>query len=87
MPSKSDVKDIIALEPSNVALLHQDADQIAEHQSVNDAGRNVKFSSRSRRKSIIIVAVIVIVIAVIGILVGIFVPKRLSNDDEDTYCE
>ena len=87
MPSKPDIKDIIPLEPSNVALLQQDADQSAEHQSVNDAGRNVKFSSRSRRKTMIVVAVIVIVITVTGVLVGILVPKRLSNDEEDNYCE
>ena len=85
----SDIKDIIALEPCNVALLQQDADQIAENQAVNDAGRNVKFSSRTHRKSMIVgVAVIVIIVIVtIGVLVGIFVPKRLSNDGEVSYCE
>ena len=86
MASKSDIKDIIALKPIKVAWSQQDDDQIAEHQSVYGTGI-VKFPSRSRRKSMIIVTVIVIFIIVIGVLVGTFVPNHFSNDDEDNQCK
>ena len=85
MASKPDIKDVIALEPRNVALSKRD-DQIAEYRYVYDAG-HVKFSSRSHQKSMIIVAVIVIIIIVVGVLVGTFVPNHFSNDDEDNQCK
>ena len=86
MASKSDIKDIIALEPRNVALSQRDADQIPEHQSENDAV-HLKFSSRSRRKAMIVVAAIVIIIIVIGVLLGTFLPNHFGNDDEDKQCK
>ena len=85
MSTKSSIKEIIPLEPSE-DLLSQGDDQIAEHQYAPDLV-DVKFPSRPRRKTMIFVAVFVIVIIVIAVLVGTLVSNRFRNDDEDNQCK
>lgn len=78
----SSKKQMIRLE-----ALHQGNECMAEKSSAKDLVNVITFSrSSSRRKFVIIIAVVAVVLIVAGVLIGIFIPNYMGEND-DANCK